>query len=73
MGAPRTTSGSRDRVLAIVGVALVVIASAWLRAPGFTQGGFASHDVAGILYNAMLLHDGELPYVADIELKRSAF
>ncbi len=59
----------RARVLAGVGVALVVLASAWLRAPGFTQGGFASHDVAGILYNAMLLKGGELPYVADIELK----
>ncbi|HET6583684.1 MAG TPA: hypothetical protein VFG69_09555 [Nannocystaceae bacterium] len=55
--------------LAGVAIAIVVLASAWLRTPGFTQGGFASHDVAGILYNAMLLHDGELPYVADIELK----
>lgn len=57
------------RLAVAVGVGLVVLASVWLRWPGFTQGGFASHDVAGILYNAMLLHDGELPYVADIELK----
>ncbi|MCA9648541.1 MAG: glycosyltransferase family 39 protein [Myxococcales bacterium] len=52
-------------------LALLVIGglSAWLRAPGFTQGGFASHDVAGILHGAMLLHDGALPYVDSIELK----
>ena len=31
--------------------------------------GFASHDVAGILYNAMVLHDGGLPYVDTVELK----
>lgn len=43
--------------------------SVWLRWPGFTQGGFASHDVAGILYEAMLLHDGALPYVDSLELK----
>lgn len=56
-------------LLAALGVAVVLAASVWLRWPGFTQGGFASHDTAGILYNAMLLHDGDLPYVADIELK----
>jgi len=63
------TPGSRARAGALVGLAVVVLFSVWLRWPGFTQGGFASHDVAGILYNAMLLHDGDLPYVADIELK----
>lgn len=53
------------------GVALLVIAAAslWLRWPGVTQGGFGSHDVAGILHEAMVLHDGELPYVATIEMK----
>ncbi len=52
-------------------VALLVIfaASLWLRWPGFTQGGFASHDVAGILYNGMLLDLGALPYVDSFELK----
>src|SRR5690606_30592127 len=48
---------------------IIVGLSAWLRAPGFTQGGFASHDVAGMLHEAMLIHDGALPYVDSIELK----
>ena len=48
---------------------MVALVSVWLRWPGFTQGGFASHDVAGILHEAMLLHDGALPYVDSIELK----
>ncbi len=47
----------------------VVGASIWIRWPGFTQGGFANHDVGGILYNAMLLNAGELPYVASVEFK----
>ncbi|MEX1365763.1 MAG: hypothetical protein AB1Z98_21730 [Nannocystaceae bacterium] len=54
---------------AALALAVVVVLSAWLRWPGFTQGGFASHDVAGILHGAMLLHDGALPYVDSIELK----
>jgi Dolichyl-phosphate-mannose-protein mannosyltransferase len=55
----------------LAGLVLLVIVglSAWLRGPGFTEGGFASHDVAGMLYEAMLLHDGALPYVDSIELK----
>ena len=55
----------------IAGVVLLCIAaaSAWLRWPGFTQGGFASHDVAGMLHEAMVLRDGGLPYVDTIELK----
>lgn len=48
---------------------VVALVSVWLRWPGFSQGGFASHDVAGILHGAMLLHDGALPYVDSIELK----
>ncbi len=55
--------------ITIAALALVVIAAAILRAPGFTQGGFASHDVAGILYNAMILERGGLPYVDSVELK----
>lgn len=55
--------------MGVAAIAAIVAASAWLRAPGFTQGGFASHDVAGILYNAMLLKDGALPYVDSLELK----
>ncbi len=62
----------RERTLTAITIAalLAIIAgSAWLRAPGFTQGGFASHDVAGILYNAMVLEHGGLPYVDTVELK----
>ena len=60
----------RGRTIATA-VALLVVAAAsvWLRWPGLTEGGFASHDVAGILHEAMVLHDGGLPYVDTIELK----
>jgi 4-amino-4-deoxy-L-arabinose transferase-like glycosyltransferase len=47
----------------------VVGASLAIRWPGFTQGGFASHDVGGILYEAMVLERGGLPYVDTVELK----
>lgn len=43
--------------------------SAWLRMPGFMQGGFANHDVGGIMYNGMLLAAGKLPYVDSVEFK----
>jgi hypothetical protein len=69
MSAASSSPSRRHGLVAAVAIGLVVLASAWLRAPGFSQGGFASHDVAGILYNAMLLHDGGLPYVDSIELK----
>jgi len=59
----------RVRLAAALGVVVVIASSIWVRWPGFTQGGFASHDVGGILYNAMVLEAGELPYVADIEMK----
>ena len=51
--------------------ALAVISafSAAIRWPGLTQGRFASHDVGGILYNAMLLRSGALPYVDSVEFK----
>ncbi|PRP97098.1 hypothetical protein ENSA5_34810 [Enhygromyxa salina] len=55
--------------LTVLGLIVIVLSSAWLRTPGFTQGGFASHDVAGILYNAMVLDRGGLPYVDTLELK----
>ena len=48
---------------------MIVGGSIALRWPGFTQGGFASHDVGGILYNAMLLNAGGLPYIDSVELK----
>ncbi|HEY0135942.1 MAG TPA: hypothetical protein VGB85_17775, partial [Nannocystis sp.] len=48
---------------------VIVAASAAIRWPGFTQGGLASHDVGGILYNAMLLRSGGLPYVDSVEWK----
>lgn len=47
----------------------MVGASLAIRWPGFTQGGFASHDVGGILYEAMVLERGGLPYVDTVELK----
>ncbi|KIG13345.1 hypothetical protein DB30_08112 [Enhygromyxa salina] len=52
-----------------MGLIVVLVGSAWVREPGFSQGGFASHDVAGILYNAMVLEHGGLPYVDTLELK----
>lgn len=66
---PPRAAWSRGSWIALAMLAAIVGASAWLRWPGFSQGGFASHDVAGILYEAMLLHDGALPYVDSIELK----
>ncbi len=59
---------SRKLPFALATAAIVVI-SAIVRRPGFTQGGLASHDVGGILYNAMLLRSGGLPYVDSVELK----
>lgn len=62
----------RERTLTAITIVIllaIVAGSAWLRAPGFTQGGFASHDVAGILYNGMVLDRGGLPYVDTVELK----
>ena len=50
-------------------IAATVVLSALARRPGFTQGGLASHDVGGILYNAMLLRSGGLPYVDSVEWK----
>ncbi len=41
----------------------------WMRGPSMRGSGFASHDVAGILYNGMLLRRGLLPYVDSYELK----
>jgi hypothetical protein len=55
--------------LVLVAVVVVLAASVWIRWPGFTQGGFASHDVGGILYEAMVLAGGGLPYVDTVELK----
>ena len=55
--------------LCALALVVVIAGSVWVRWPGFTQGGFANHDVAGILYGAMLLHAGKLPYVDSIELK----
>lgn len=64
-----TTGGLGPRGPWAAAILAVIAASAWIRWPGFTQGGFASHDVGGILYGSMLLHAGELPYVASVELK----
>jgi hypothetical protein len=72
-GAQRGTPGGRGPrglwAAAVITVILLIMVSAWVRGPGFTQGGFASHDVGGILYEAMLLHAGLLPYVDSVELK----
>lgn len=70
--APRPSGpehGTRSRRYVFVGLALVFAASLWIRGPGFTQGGFANHDVGGILYESMILADGGLPYVDTVELK----
>jgi len=48
---------------------MIVAGSAAIRWPGLTQGRLASHDVGGILYNAMLLRSGGLPYVDSVEWK----
>ena len=61
--------GRSAAVAAAVVVVLLAAASVALRWPGLTQGGFASHDVAGILHEAMVLHDGGLPYVDTFEIK----
>jgi hypothetical protein len=53
----------------LAALAGLLAVAAWLRVPGFSQGGFASHDVGGILYSAMVLHAGGLPYVDTVELK----
>lgn len=58
----------RDLAAALTIVAIAVL-SGLIRLPGFTEGGFASHDVGGILYEAMVLRAGGLPYVDAIELK----
>jgi hypothetical protein len=51
-------------------VALVAFAlDLWMRWPGLGNVGFASHDVAGMTYNGMLIGLGELPYVDSVELK----
>jgi len=63
---------ARERALTVLTVVMlgaITASSAWLRAPGFEQGGFASHDVAGILYNAMVLERGGLAYVDTLEFK----
>jgi hypothetical protein len=62
----RTNIGT---ALTVIGLLAIVAMSAWLRAPGFMQGGFASHDVGGILYNAMVIEHGGLAYVDTLELK----
>jgi hypothetical protein len=62
-------NGAWATPLACVVLLAIVGASVWMRWPGFVQGGFASHDVAGILYNAMVLDHGGLPYVDTFEFK----
>ncbi len=55
----------------VIALALVLIAalSVALRWPGFTRGGFVSHDVGAMLHSAMLIHAGGAPYVDTVELK----
>jgi hypothetical protein len=62
----RTSIGTALTVIALL---TILALSAWLRTPGFVQGGFASHDVGGILYNAMVIEQGGLAYVDTLELK----
>lgn len=60
---------ARRHLGAALAIAAIAGVSCLIRLPGFTEGGFASHDVGGILYEAMLLRAGGLPYVDAIELK----
>ncbi len=60
---------SRNRFKSRALLVGLLVLEAMIRAPAFTQGGFVSHDVAGILYSAMVFHDGGLPYVDTVELK----
>ncbi|MFZ6180468.1 glycosyltransferase family 39 protein [Nannocystis pusilla] len=60
---------ARRHIGAALAIAAIAGVSCLIRLPGFTEGGFASHDVGGILYEAMLLRAGGLPYVDAIELK----
>ena len=62
----RGISAKLSAAAAIVTISAASVAVRW---PGFTQGRFASHDVGGILYNAMLLRSGGLPYVDSVEFK----
>lgn len=65
----REISASTRPALALAALAALTAISAAIRWPGLTQGRFASHDVGGILYNAMLLRSGALPYVDSVEFK----
>jgi hypothetical protein len=67
--APRRGRAARAPWIGGAGLVVIAALSAWVRWPGFTQGGFASHDVAGILYEAMLLRDGALPFVDSLYFK----
>lgn len=58
-----------DRWWFALGLAGLLATATWIRWPGFTQGGFGSHDVGGILYNAMVIVRGGLPYVDTVEMK----
>ncbi len=69
MSAPASSAVRRTRLGAALALVVLAGLSVWLRWPGLTQGGFASHDVAGMLHEALVLRDGALPYVDSIELK----
>lgn len=66
---PTGRRGISAKLSAAAAIVTISAASVAVRWPGLTQGRFASHDVGGILYNAMLLRSGGLPYVDSIELK----
>lgn len=61
--------GISARISAAIALLVISAVSVVIRWPGLTQGRFASHDVGGILYNAMLLRSGGLPYVDSVEFK----
>lgn len=62
----RGISAKLSAATAVTTISAISLAIRW---PGLTQGRFASHDVGGILYNAMLLRSGGLPYVDSVEFK----
>lgn len=66
---PSATTSASSQLSTGLTLLAIAVASVVLRWPGMMQGGFGSHDVAGMLHEAMVLRDGGLPYVDTISVK----
>ncbi len=66
---PGPATPRRAPAWAWVGLLALTVLAAWLRAPGWTTSGLSNHDVGGILYEAMVIRSGGLPYVDTVEMK----